>query len=108
VAALLALREGADWVERARACYREVGDDAARALGLPPPQGGAFLFLDARASLDERGVWGFLEDCLADGVALAPGPSCGSDYATWLRLLHGRPPDAVRGRAPAARLRAGR
>ena len=111
VAGLRALREGAAWVERARACYREVGDDAARALGLAPPEGSTFLFLDVSAQLDERGVWGFLEDCLADGVALAPGPSCGRDYASWVRLCYtAAPPDAVRGAVArlAARLRAGR
>jgi aspartate/methionine/tyrosine aminotransferase len=98
VAGLRALREGAPWVARARACYREVGDEAARALGLAPPEGSTFLFLDVREHLDERGVWGFLEDCLADGVALAPGPSCGSDYATWVRLCYtAAPPDVVRG-----------
>lgn len=98
VAGLRALREGAPWVARARACYREVGDEAALALGLAPPEGSTFLFLDVREHLDERGVWGFLEDCLAEGVALAPGPSCGSDYATWVRLCYtAAPPEAVRG-----------
>jgi len=109
VAGLRALREGAGWVERARECYRAVGEDAARALGCPPPEGSTFLFLDVRDRLDARGVFGFLEDCLADGVALAPGPSCGSDYATWVRLCYtAAPPDAVRGAVArlAARLRA--
>jgi len=97
VAGQRALREGAAWVASAREAYRAVGDDVARALGLPPPEGSTFLFLDVRAHLDERGVWGFLERCLADGVALAPGPSCGSDYATWVRLCYtAAPPDAVR------------
>jgi N-succinyldiaminopimelate aminotransferase len=45
-------------------------------------------------------VWGFLERCLAEGVALAPGPSCGADYATWVRLCYtAAPPDAVRSAA---------
>jgi len=96
VAGLRALREGAPWVERARACYREAGDAAARALGLPPPEGSTFLFLDVRKHLDERGVFGFLADCLGDGVALAPGPSCGADYAGWVRLCYtAAPPPAV-------------
>ena len=98
VAGLRALREGAPWIERARASYREVGDAAARALGCAPPEGSTFLFLDVAARLDERGVFGFLEDCLADGVALTPGPSCGSDYASWVRLCYtAAPPDAVLG-----------
>jgi hypothetical protein len=108
VAGLRALRDGAGWVERARACYRAVGEDAARALGCPPAEGSTFLFLDVRGCLDARGVFGFLEDCLADGVALTPGVSCGSDYATWVRLCYtAAPPDAVRGAVArlAARLR---
>jgi DNA-binding transcriptional MocR family regulator len=31
-------------------------------------------------------VFRFLEDCLEDGVVLAPGLSCGQDYAGWVRL----------------------
>lgn len=105
VAGLRALRDGSAWVENARACYREAGEDSARALGLAAPEGGTFLFLDVRHRLDERGVFGFLADCLGDGVALAPGPSCGSDYATWVRLCYtAAPPDAVR--AAVARLAA--
>ena len=47
--------------------------------------------------LDERGVWGFLSDCVAEGVALAPGPSCGEAYDGWVRLCYtAAPPDAVR------------
>jgi N-succinyldiaminopimelate aminotransferase len=109
VAGLRALREGAAWVERARACYREVGDAAAQALGIAPPEGSTFLFLDVSARLDERGVFGFLEDCLADGVALAPGPSCGSDYGSCVRLCYtAAPPDAVRGAVARLAARLGR
>ncbi len=111
VAALRALRDGAAWVEKARACYGEIGDEVARMLGVDPPEGGTFLFLDVSSKLDERGVWGFLEACLSDGVALAPGPSCGGDYASWVRLCYtAAPPDAVRGAVAhlAARLRGGK
>ena len=67
-----------------------------RALGIPAPEGGAFLFVDVSRKLDARGIWGFLEDCLDDGVALAPGPSCGEDYSGWVRLCYtAAPPDAV-------------
>ncbi len=108
VAGLRALREGAAWVARARECYREVGHESAQMLGVDPPEGGTFLFLDVRQQLDERGVWGFLADCLADGVALTPGPSCGSEYTSWVRLCYtAAPPDAVRSAVArlAARLR---
>jgi N-succinyldiaminopimelate aminotransferase len=94
VAALRALRGGAAWVERARASYREVGDAVAATLGLPAPEGSTFLFVDVRERLDERGVWGFLEDCVEEGVALAPGPSSGRDYEGWVRLCYTSAPPA--------------
>jgi len=109
VAGLRALRGGAGWIERARGCYREAGLAAATALGLPAPEGSTFLFLDVSERLDERGVFGFLADCLGDGVALAPGLSCGTDYASWVRLCYtAAPPDAVQAAVVrlAARLRA--
>jgi N-succinyldiaminopimelate aminotransferase len=97
LAALRALREGEGWLARARELCREAGDAAADALGVARPEGSTFLFLDVRSRLDERGVWGFLSDCVAEGVALAPGPSCGEAYEGWVRLCYtAAPPDAVR------------
>ena len=97
-AALAALRDGAGWVEQARSLYREAGLATARALGVPPPEGSTFLFLDVASHLDERGIWGFLGDCVDDGVALAPGPSCGAEYAGWVRLCYtSAPPEVVAG-----------
>jgi N-succinyldiaminopimelate aminotransferase len=97
VAALHALREGGPWLAEARTCYREVGDATAARLGLPAPEGATYHFIDAASRLDERGIWGFLEDCVDAGVALAPGPSCGEDYPTWVRLCYtAAPPAEVR------------
>ncbi len=94
VAALRALEGGAEWVERARQSYREVGDEAAAILGLDKPQGSTFLFLDVRSRLDDRGLHGFLEDCFADGVLVAPGGSSGEAYSEWVRLCYTAvPPD---------------
>ena len=94
--ALRALRDGGAWLERARASYRRVGEEVARRLGLPAPEGSTFLFLDARPRLDARGISGWLGDLLADGVALAPGSSCGSAYQGFARLCYtAAPPDAV-------------
>jgi len=96
VAGVRALRDGAVWIDRARAGYAEVGAAAAAELGVDAPEGGTFLFVDVASRLDERGLWGFLEDCVDDGVALAPGPSCGADYGTWVRLCFtAAPPDEV-------------
>ena len=81
---------------RRQAAYRDVGEHVAAELGIPAPEGGAFLFVDVSRRLDERGIWGFLEDCLDDGVALAPGPSCGEAYTGWVRLCFtAAPPDDV-------------
>jgi N-succinyldiaminopimelate aminotransferase len=96
VAGLRALRDGAAWIARARECYEAVGRGTAERLGVAAPEGATFLFLDVSARLDERGIWGFLEDCVGDGIALAPGPSCGSDYESWVRLCYtAAPPDQV-------------
>jgi N-succinyldiaminopimelate aminotransferase len=94
LAALRALQRGQPWVDEARDAYRQVGEDAARVLGVPAPEGSCFLFLDVRPVLDERGLLGFLEDCLEDGVVLSPGASSGSDYEGWVRLCYTAvPPD---------------
>jgi N-succinyldiaminopimelate aminotransferase len=69
---------------------------AAEALGVPPPQGSAFLFLDVSERLDERGLPGFLEDCVEQGLFLAPGPSFGP-YPGHARLCFtAAPPDVTR------------
>lgn len=86
VAGLRALEGGAAWVSNARAAYAKAGAAAASALGLPAPEGGCFLFANAERRLDARGLQGFLEDCFAAGVVVAPGNSAGEAYGTWVRL----------------------
>lgn len=94
--ALRALEVGSRWVERARAAYREAGESAAARLGLPPPGGSQFLFLDVAAWLDDRGLLGFLDGCLDDNLVLAPGTSFGPSYRTWVRICFTcSPPDVV-------------
>jgi len=96
VAALRALEGGAEWVKRARESYARVGREAAALLRLPEPAGSCFLFADAAARLDERGLAGFLADCFADGVVVAPGASAGEAYGSWVRLCYTvLPPDAA-------------
>jgi N-succinyldiaminopimelate aminotransferase len=94
LAAVEALAGGEAWLREARAAYRGAGAAAARALGVDEPEGGTFLFVDVAPRLDERGLWGFLEDCLDDGVLVAPGPSCGEAYPTWVRLCFTSAPPA--------------
>jgi len=88
IAALRALRDGRPWVDAARESYRKVGAETAELLGLPAPAGSTFHFVDVGRKLDERGIAGFLEACYGDGVALAPGASSGTDYASWVRLCY--------------------
>jgi len=96
LAAHRALRDGDAWLLEARESYRAVGEATAKTLGIPPPAGATYHFLDVAAQLDERGIFGFLEDCVERGVALAPGPSCGRDYGSCVRLCYtAAPPDAV-------------
>jgi N-succinyldiaminopimelate aminotransferase len=85
-AALAALIQGGDWLAANRRQDGEVGRRSAALLGLPAPEGGTFLFLDVRDRLDARGLYGYLEDAFAQGVLVAPGHSCGEDYAEWVRL----------------------
>lgn len=99
VAALRALGPDGDaWQENARASYRETAERAASRLGVAPPDGSTFLFVDVARHLDERGLEGFLERCAARGLFAAPGPSFGP-FPTHLRVCFTSvPPDvALRG-----------
>ena len=73
------------WVDEARAEYAATGTEAARRLGVPAPEGGSFLFVDAAGALDARGLLGLLEDCADEGLFLAPGPSFGP-FPTHVRI----------------------
>ena len=84
-----------DWLANARARYQELGRMAAERLGQPAPQGSAFLFLDVSDRLDDRGLEGFLEDCVDHGLFLAPGASFGP-YPNHARLCFtAAPPDVI-------------
>ncbi|MEC9391087.1 MAG: pyridoxal phosphate-dependent aminotransferase [Myxococcota bacterium] len=97
LAAARVLHAGDAWLERAVAAYRTAGYAAADRLGVERPQGGTFLFVDASASLDERGLQGFLEDCIDRGLILAPGTSCGAAFPGHVRVCFtSAPPDVVR------------
>ena len=96
---------GDRWIEEIRPQYEAVGRAAARTLGIPEPEGSTFLFLDVRGHLDDRGLLGFLEDCVDRGLFLAPGPSFGP-FETHVRVCFtAAPPDVVeRGVAVLAEL----
>lgn len=107
LAGLRALTGGDAWVESARGLYHRAGDAMADILGVPRPEGSTFLFLDVAHKLGEGGIWTFLEDCLEDGLVLAPGPAFGQDYRTFVRICFtSAPPErtAEAARRLAARL----
>ncbi len=86
---------GQAWIERARRQYRTTGERAAARLGVPAPRGSTFLFLDVASRLDERGLGGFLEECVERGLFVAPGPSFGP-YPTHVRVCFtAAPPEVV-------------
>ncbi len=89
---------GFEWASAARDQYLETARSAARRLGLPLPEGSTFLFFDVAEALDDRGLGGLLEDCLAAGLLVAPGPSFGP-YPTHVRLCYTavEPERALRG-----------
>jgi N-succinyldiaminopimelate aminotransferase len=68
---------GDSWAARARAQYRDTGTKAAARLGVAPPEGSTFLFLDVSAHLDEHGLPGFLARCVERNLLVAPGPAFG-------------------------------
>ena len=73
LAALSVLQRGQGWLEKAVSSYREAGYAAADRLGVSRPEGGTFLFINVADQLDERGLHGFLVDCIDRGLILAPG-----------------------------------
>ena len=95
-AAKAALEGGAEWLETACRETRTSGAEVAELLGLPAPEGGTFLFVPVRERFDGRGLHGLLEDCFERGVLVAPGLSCGEEYADWIRLCYTAvPPDEI-------------
>jgi aspartate/methionine/tyrosine aminotransferase len=100
------LRHGDDWLRQAAALYQESGDRAAETIGVPPAEGGTFLFVDVSQRFDERGLEGFLHDCLDRNLILAPGTACGTAYSDHVRVCFtcARPEVVQRGFEALARL----
>jgi aspartate/methionine/tyrosine aminotransferase len=93
---LRALRgPGQRWAATAAAQYADTGREVAERLGVPPPEGSSFLFLDVSRYLDEQGLPGFLERCVEHRLLVAPGPSFGP-FPHHVRLCFTcSPPDVV-------------
>jgi len=95
--AAVALRDGQRWLAEARASYDEAASMTARALGIPKPAGGTFVFFDVSDRLrDGEDTIGLLERCLDAGVLLTPGAASGEHYEGWVRLCFTSvPPDQL-------------
>ena len=85
---------GDAWVRETREEYREVGRLAAERLGIPPPEGSTFLFLDVSRRTAGAGLDAFLEGCAKEGLFAAPGPSFGP-YPNHIRICYTAAPPAV-------------
>ncbi|MET0384583.1 MAG: pyridoxal phosphate-dependent aminotransferase [Polyangiales bacterium] len=93
--AAAALEHGDAWLTNMREVYARAGRAAARALEIPEPQGGTFLFADMRRFMRPSETIGqLLERCLDAGVMLTPGTACGSAFDTWARLCFTSVPEA--------------
>lgn len=96
VAGLRALEGRADaWLADARAAYALAGNAAAERLGVPPPEGSTFLFLDLDRDLGDESLASFLDRAADRGLLVAPGPSFGP-YPRSIRLCFtAAPPEVV-------------
>lgn len=96
-AAIHILQHGEPWIEMARERYSEMAIETALTLGVAVPQGGTFLFLDMVPYLDNKGMDGFLRECISCNLLLAPGESFGKQYENHTRICFtSAPPDVVR------------
>lgn len=85
---------GDQWAARACELYRDIGRSVAERLGVDPPEGSTFLFLNVAERLDGDGLLGFLTQCVDRGLLLAPGPSFGP-YPEHVRLCYTAAPPEV-------------
>lgn len=109
IAALRALDGRGDaWVAEALPIYRQLGNEAAARLGVQPPEGSQFLWIDVAERLDDEGLMPFLESCTDDGLLVAPGPSFGP-YPTHVRACYtAAEPEVVRAGVEKLAARLGR
>ena len=74
IAALRVLQgPGPSWIAQVRESYRAAGERAAARLGIAPPEGSTFLFLDVADRLDERGLGGFSKTVWTAASSSPPG-----------------------------------
>jgi aspartate/methionine/tyrosine aminotransferase len=98
----LASEDGEHWVQAARKQYETAAQMTARALRVPVPDSGTFVFFDTRPLL-RRGEQphALLERIARAGVVLTPGSVAGKAYSEWARLCFTCVPLPVLARALA-------
>lgn len=90
---------GDDWVAAARRTYWDVAQRCASILGVSPPDGGAFLFLDVEDDLarnfSDSGLQGLMHRCAERRLYVTPGTSFGP-FPTHIRVsFTSAPPEVV-------------
>jgi N-succinyldiaminopimelate aminotransferase len=86
IAAARVLDRGGEWLEESRRTYLETGEAAAALLGVAPPEGGTFLFVDVGARIADRGMAALLDDCLDRNLLIVPGSACGEAFGHYIRV----------------------
>ena len=95
IAAHRALSDTGDqWIAEARRHYEAAGRKAADRLGVDPPDGSTFLFLDVSDRLGDLGLRDLLQRFVEHGVLVAPGPSFGP-FPSHIRICFTSTPPEV-------------
>lgn len=95
MAAVVALDgRGDQWAEGTKMVYQSTGTEMARILGVAPPQGSTFLFIDVGQALGDRSLTTFLEACANRGLLVAPGSSFGP-FSNYIRICFTSAPPKV-------------
>lgn len=85
---------GDDWINNARQQYQGLGQHMSATLGVAPPQGGQYIFLDISERLDDMDMDGFLNACVERGLLVAPGTFFG-DFPHHIRICFTSAPPPV-------------
>lgn len=92
------VRTHAEWSGKFVKHFWELRDMFVERLEISPqvPEGTYYFFFPINNLLRGRDYWGVIDECLDNGVAVAPGADFGNDYADWVRLCFtGEAPDRL-------------
>jgi aspartate aminotransferase len=101
-AALAAVTGPQDAVATMRRAYQDRRDALIAGLAdqggivVPPPSGAFYVFANVAGARRGRDIWELVDEWLALGVAVLPGPAFGPGYENWVRMsLATRPEDVA-------------